>query len=260
MNRRIALVAVAVALALVGTFAVYSYAHNADKRAVAKTHSVTVLVAQKSVPAGTSWAEALKGRYLQEQKVPVDSAPSSAILSLSASVPVGQVATAAIAAGQIVLRPAFGEKAASTGILAIPAGKLAVSVTMSGSADVAGFVQNGSDIAIFVTFETSPVNAPAKPAIGGKLYGTKLVLARVGVIATSQAPPGDTNGTKTAANGTGTGVLLTLALSQDEAERLILAQQIGQLYLALLSDTSVTAPGNGVTNTGVFTPTPVFVK
>jgi pilus assembly protein CpaB len=258
MNRRIALVAVAIVLALVGTIAVYSYAHNADQRAVAKTQSTTVLVAQKAVPAGTTWSEALKGGYLQEQRVPVDSAPSSALSSLTALVPVGEVATAGIAAGQIVLRPAFGEKSATTGILAIPAGKMAVSVTMGSNADVAGFVQNGSEVAIFATFKLAA--SAASKAIGTDLYTTKLLFARVGVIATSQAPPGDLNGSKTAQNGGGAGVLVTLALSQAEAERIILAQQVGQLYLGLLSDTSVTAPDGGVTNVGVFSPAPIFVK
>ena len=49
MNRRIVLIAVAVVLALFGTFAVYSYAHNADERAVAGGRAVKVLVATKRV-------------------------------------------------------------------------------------------------------------------------------------------------------------------------------------------------------------------
>ena len=49
MNRRIVLIAVAVVLALFGTFAVYSYAHNADERAVAGGRAVKVLIATKRV-------------------------------------------------------------------------------------------------------------------------------------------------------------------------------------------------------------------
>ena len=263
MNRRIALVAVAVVLALVGTFAVYNYAHHADQRAVAKTRSATVLVAQKAVPAGTSWGDVLKGNYLQQEKVPVDSAPSSAISSLAASVPVEEVATADISAGQIVLRQTFGEKSVTTGILAIPAGKLAISVTMASNADVAGFVQNGSEIAIFSTFKLAPAktSTASKAAVGGAdLYATKLLFARVDVVATSQAPPGDLNGSKANANGNAGGVLVTLALTQAQAERIILAQQVGQLYLGLLSNTSVTAADGGVTNVAAFKPAPIFVK
>ena len=137
---------------------------------------------------------------------------------------------------------------------------------MASNADVAGFVQNGSEVAIFTTFKLAPVKtsagtpAASKAAVGTDLYATKLLFARVGVIATSQAPPGDLNGGKGTANGTGNGVLLTLALSQADAERLILAQQVGQLYLGLLSDNSVTAPDGGVTNVAAFKPAPIFVK
>jgi len=55
-------------------------------------------------------------------------------------------------------------------------------------------------------------------------------------------------------------VLVTLALTQAEAERIILAQQVGQLYLGLLSNTSVTAADGGVTNVAAFKPAPIFVK
>ena len=222
-----------------------------------------MLVAQKAVPAGTSWGDVLKGNYLQQEKVPVDSAPSSAISSLAASVPVEEVATADISAGQIVLRQTFGEKSVTTGILAIPAGKLAISVTMASNADVAGFVQNGSEIAIFSTFKLAPAktSTASKAAVGGAdLYATKLLFARVDVVATSQAPPGDLNGSKANANGNAGGVLVTLALTQAEAERIILAQQVGQLYLGLLSNTSVTAADGGVTNVAAFKPAPIFVK
>jgi pilus assembly protein CpaB len=263
MNRRVGLIATAIVLALIGTFAVYSYAHNADKRAVSKTRSAKVLIAQKRVSAGTSWSEARKGDALQEEKVPVDSVPSNAVPNLDASIPVDEVATADIEPGQIVVRPMFGTKAPSTGVLAIPAGKLAVTVQMSSSNDVAGFVQNGSEVAIFLTAKlTLPKGSPELAVFGGTdIYDTKMVLARVSVIATSQTPPGDLNGGKDSSSGNGS-VLVTLALTQDEAQRVILAQQIGSLYLGLLSDTSVTAPNGGVTNLDVGTSkrAPIFVK
>jgi pilus assembly protein CpaB len=260
MNRRIGLIALAVVLALVGTFAVYSYAHNADKRAVDATRSADVVFAVKQVPAGTSWADAIKGGYLSDEKVPVDSAPSTAIASTSVSIPLGQVATADIAAGQIVVRPMFGEKSATTGILAIPKGMLAISVSLAANADVAGFVQSGSQVAIFTTFKIKPAkNSPlnrSSVAGGADLYATKLLLPRVDVIATSQGAPSSLN-KNSAASGS---VLLTLAVSQQDAQRVILAQQTGQLYLGLLSDSSVTSADGGVLNSAIFKPAPIFVK
>jgi pilus assembly protein CpaB len=263
MNRRIGLIALAVVLAHVGTVAVYSYAHNADKRAVEATRSAKVIFAKKQIPAGTTWGDAIKGDYFAEEKVPVNSAPSIAIASTRTSIPLDEVATADIAAGQIVVRPMFGQKSATTGILAVPKGKMALAVTLPANADVAGFVQSGSQVAIFATFKlgkgkNSKLNA-VDTGGGTDLYATKLLLSRVDVIATSQDAPSDLNGGKNGNNST-TNVLVTLAVAQGEAERMILAQQIGQLYLALLSDSSVTAPDGGVLNAAIFKPTPIFAK
>jgi pilus assembly protein CpaB len=262
MNRRIGLIALAVVLALIGTVAVYSYAHNADKRAVDATQSAKVVYASKQIPAGTTWDDAKKGDYFTVEKVPVDSAPSNAIATTEVSIPRDQVATADIAAGQIVVRPMFGEKTATTGILAIPKGKMAVSVTLPSNADVAGFVQSGSQVAIFHTFKIGKGKNSSLPNVdiggGTDLYGSKLLLSRVDVIATSQDAPSDLNGGKS--NNSTTNVLVTLALSQPEAERMILAQQTGQLYLALLSDSSVTAPDGGVLNVLKFTPAAIYTK
>lgn len=266
MTRRIGLIALAVVLALVGTIAVYSYAHNADKRAVAATRSVQVVMVDRTVPAGTPWSDVVKGDYLSQERVPVNSAPSKAIGSLKVAIPDDQVATAQIAAGQIVVRQMFAKAEAATGILPIPEGKLAIAVSMSSSADVAGFVQPNSEVAIFMTAKLAKPNpgassAPVAGALGGAdLYVTKLLLPRVTVLATSQAAPADLNKGTAANNATDSGLLITLALTQQEAQQVILAQQTGQLYLGLLSTTSKTAPDGGVTNVGVFKPAPIFVK
>jgi pilus assembly protein CpaB len=265
MNRRIVTVALAVFLALVGTIAVFGYVHGADKRALAKTTAVRVVIADKRVPAGTTWQDAIKGGYLHADRVPADAAPSDAISSLGTSIPMDQVSSADIPAGQIVLRQMFGQKTAVTGAVAIPKGKIAVAVSMSGNADVAGYVQPSSEVAIFATFKLKADQTNAATGggtLGGTdLYATKLVLPRIQVLATSQNAPGDVNGGKSNGNGNGnSNVFVTLALSQAEAERVILAQQVGELYLGLLSDTSVTSPDGGTLGVARFKPTPIFVQ
>jgi pilus assembly protein CpaB len=263
MNRRIGLIALAVVLALIGTFAVYSYAHNADKRAVAATRHVQVVMADKAVPAGTSWADALKGHYLSQQNVPVNSKPDRAVGSLDVSIPTSEVATAQIAAGQIVVRQMFGKPSSATGILAIPKGKLAISVSLSDDADVAGFVQPSSQVAIFMTAKLSKTSTTTtQGALGDNadLYISKLLLPRTTVLATSQVAPSDLEKAGAGSSNSNGKELLTLAVTQQEAQQIILAQQTGQLYLGLLSDSSVTAPDGGDINVGLFKPTPIFVK
>lgn len=262
MNRRIVLIAVAVVLALVGTVAVYNYAHNADKRAVDSTKAAQVLIAQKQVPAGTKWSDAVKGGYFSQENIPANSAPASALASTSASVPADEVATADIASGQIVIRPMFSTKTPTTGVLAIPKGMQALSISLSSTADVAGYVESGSQIAIYATFKVTnqATGTTGTQSVGTDLYATKLLLPRVDVIATSQGAPADVTGVKGSSGAGTSNVTLTLSVSQQQAQQVILAQQVGTLYLTLLSDTSITNTGGGTVNLGTFKPTPIFVN
>jgi pilus assembly protein CpaB len=240
------LVMLAVVLALVGTGAVYLYVHNADKRAVESTRSAKVLIAVKSVPAGTTWSDAVKGGYFQQQSVPIKSAPSLAIPELNASVPLDEVAAGTITSGEVIVRPMFAPKTSAIGILPIPAKKMAVSFSFSSAAEVAGFIQPQSEVAVFVTYHIPGAGASTQNAANGQ--ATRVLLPRVLVLAT----PSSATGTLNQANGGGG--LITLALTQAEAEQVILASQTNTLYLGLLSDTSVTNADSGVTYKGPFLP------
>ncbi len=253
MKRRSVLVAAAVALALVGTLAVFAYVRGADKRAVSATKAAQVLIAHKQVPAGTSWSDAVKDGDLKVETVPASSVPESALTSMvDSGVSDSAVASADIASGQIVLNEMFGTASSNTGAVSIPKGDIAISVSMTSNADVAGFVQPGSEIAIFGTFQVTPQQVPgATTVLGTQPYLTSLVLPKVLVTATSQSAPTDVDGSKSASTSTvssGGTVLVTIAVSQAEAQQVINAQSAGTLYFALLSDSSVTATGGGTTN------------
>jgi pilus assembly protein CpaB len=263
MNRRIVLIAVAVVLALFGTFAVYSYAHNADERAVAGGRAVKVLIATKRVAAGTSWSDAVKSGNLTVQNMPASSAPQSALASLDEGVAQTAVAQSDIAAGQVVLREAFAAASAQTGVLGIPKGQLAITVSLGSDADVAGFVAPHSEVVIFMTAPLKDPNAAKskQSTTGGDLTVTRAVVPRASVIATSAASPTNLVGKSADGSAPTTGsVLVTLALSQADAERVITAQHVGQLYLGLLTDNSTVSQDGGVVNSGVFSPTPIWVK
>lgn len=260
MNRRIALIALAIVLALVGTFAVYAYAKSADKRAVADTRATSVVIATKRIPAGTSWADAVKGGYLTSEHLPAGSAPSSALSSVAqAEIGSNAVAEADIAPGQIVLHQAFGTATPKTGVLSIPKGDIAVSVTLNSGSNVANYVAPGSEVIVFVTAKLKGKRL-VDLSSNGDLYVNRTVVPRAKVLATSTAPTTEVAG---ANGGTATGdsnTLVTLALSQSDAQRVILQQQIGQLYLGLLSASSKVGMDGGVVNVGNFKPVPTWVN
>jgi pilus assembly protein CpaB len=273
MKRRIAIVALAVVLAAAGTGAVYAYVHKADQRALADTKAAQVLIADRAIPAGTKWSDVVAGGYVHTDRVPKSTVPQDALNSIAAPIGRSEVTGSDVGAGQVVLRQMFGDRKSATGALNIPSGQIAVSVDIPSYADVAGFVEPNSEVAIFGTYKLagkkSTNGTTSSPdAMGGQnndvgLYSTKLLLPRVTVLATSIQAPSDVTGASsigdTTSSNTST-VNVTLALPQKDAERLILSQTVGQLYLGLLSSDSVTAPDDGVINVAKFSPAPIFVK
>jgi pilus assembly protein CpaB len=253
------MIGLAVVLALCGTFAVYAYANHADQRAQAEVRGVEVLIVQNGIPAGTTWHDVRQGSYVKQEKVPANAAPADALAASSDEVPDAQVATTAIASGQVLVRSMFAEEqSAVTGPVAIPSGKIAVSVSLSSDADVAGYVQKGSQVAVFATYKLKTPNTEPT-SVGDNMYTTKLLLPKITVLATSQAAPSSVDGAKSTSSSQ-SDVIVTLAVSQTDAERLILSQQTGELYLGLLTTDSKTAPDGGVHNAGVFKPAPIFLN
>lgn len=273
MKRRIALVAAALVLALIGVTAVRSYVGQADARAVAGLDPVKAYVAQKPIPSGTSLSDAVAQGLATVKTWPRQTVPTDAIAQVTP--PLGNlVATGTIPAGTLLVQAAFGTKRQQqqTG-LPIPRGQIAVTISLSDPQRVGGFVEPGSQIAVFDTYNTlAAIGADGHAASGNhntaagdglsmgatKEHVTRLLLARVTVIAvgstvagaTTTAPAGgSTADTKSSSNNT---VLVTVALRQRDAEKLILASQTGSLYLGLLNQASQVAPSTGANNTNLF--------
>jgi pilus assembly protein CpaB len=272
MKRTIVAALAAVFLAIVGCAAVWMYAKSADSRALAGKQARTVLVATKAIPAGTSGAQIRDGGFVQAVHMPADSLPEDALPKIDSSLD-KLVLTSQVGARQLLLRGVFGEEASVSGGLPLPDGKLAVSVKMAASEQVAGYIVPGSKIAIFDTFDAVDARTPIPS--GEKLsftrdapQTTRILMPKVEVIAVgSRGMPnastaqnanpaagsaaGD-GGTANQAAGDMSGLLVTVAVTQEEAERLVHAVQTGTLYLALVNDSTTVTPGPGVTNKSLF--------
>jgi pilus assembly protein CpaB len=246
MRHRGALIVIAAVLAIAGTVGVYSYLKGADSRALADKQATSVIIAQKRIPAGTTIAKIKSGGYVRSDKVPASARPAGALLALD-EVAGTDVSLADVPSGQVVLESMFGKREPTTSGLKIPDGKLAVSITVATDADVAGYVQPGSEVAVFDTYMLLE-KGPAGAKQGGKPeddWATTLLLPRVPVLAVSQGPPnGDAKATAAQM------LVVTVAVDQADAERLIHVRQTGNLYLGLLTSRSVTAPTPGVDNQG----------
>jgi pilus assembly protein CpaB len=263
MKRTIVATIVAVVLALVGGVAVLLYAAGADARAVAGREPVEVLVAAKRVPAGTTGKALLAEGYVERVVMPAASVPSDAVSAIDAGLE-PLVVTSDLQARQLVLRGAFGEAAVSTGGLALPDGKVAVTVEIGDAERVAGHVEAGAEVAVFDTFTVAEgkVRVPSGDGLAtdhAYTQATRLLLPRVQVLAIGErVVVEDTKASKkkddseSDDNAAGQKVLVTLAVTQPEAEKLVLAATTGSLYFALLSDASQVQPGAGVDNGTLF--------
>ncbi len=265
MKRGMLAAVVAVLLALVGCAAVLVYAKGADNRALAGQKAVKVLIAAKGIPAGTTGQAIRDGKYAEVVTMPAGTVPADALAAIDDSL-LSQAVTADQQPHQLLLRGAFGTPAPNRGGLDIPDGMLAVSVAMRMPAQVAGYVQPGSAVAVFDTFNIAEGKGPAPVPAGDGLasnhaydQATRLLLPRVQVLAIGARSTDKASGSGGGLTGGGNSsssdaqtVLVTVAVDQDQAQRLVQAAQTGYLYLGLLGNTTDPHPGPGTDNYSLF--------
>jgi pilus assembly protein CpaB len=258
MKRRVLTIVLAVTLALLGSLAVLVYVNRADARAVAGQQAVTVLVAGKAIPSGTTGRDAKSS--LQQETLPASSVSSDAVAEITPDQE-ALVTSADLAKGQVLLKSMLTSAAQAAGALTIPDGKMAVTITLCAAEAVAGNVRVGSDVAVFDTLVVGDTagNATAQPNCAGQhkqqlgtgVSGTRVVVPKVRVIAIGPASSATANeDAKTTSSslsqGTGSAqdnmVLVTVAVDQVDAGRLILLTQTGLPYLALLGPNAQAKP------------------
>jgi len=260
----------AIVLASLGTGAVLAYVRQADQRSLAGQKAVTVLVAASQIPAGTSAGQALRDGLIKKQLVPASSVSGTAYVGSITPSLGGLVFSADVPSGELVLRPMLVSQVTATTGIAIPAGDVAVTIALCVPQAVAGYVNPGSQVAIFDTTGTgnggcssgggggssssSSSGGPGgQPSSKANTVNTRIVLPKVMVLAIGQATPAGATTTSSTAfsqstsnNSNGT-VLVTLAVDQSDAERVISLAESGLPYLALLgqSQTPATGPDHG---------------
>ncbi|MEV6600783.1 Flp pilus assembly protein CpaB [Actinoplanes sp. NPDC051346] len=266
MRRRLLAVLVAAVLAGVGCLAVVAYVRGADQRALAGRAAVWVFVSKQRIPAGTSAAAIRDGGYTERVQMPAGTVPGTALGEVGSQLD-GLVLTADLGPSQLLLRGMFAEPSQVTGGLAVPDGKLAVSVQVTAAARVAGYVRPGSRVAVFTTF-TMREGRGRVPAGDGLSSGhdynqaTRMLLPRVEVIAVGErgvagaVTAGDAPAVTPSAGASGAkpaaGMLVTVAVTQAEAEKLLHVSLTGVLSLALLDDTATVEPDEGIDNNSLF--------
>jgi pilus assembly protein CpaB len=243
VGRRVALLVAAIVIAAIGTTLVYLYAKQADDRAQADAQPQDVLVARELIPAGTTAEQAITDNLIETKSIAADDVAVNAVGTVEALS--GQVAITTIYQGQQILTDLFGTSVeAVSAIDSLPKGMIATSYEFTDTGRVAGFVNPGSRVSVFVTTNTG-TGDQAEPT-------TRLLLPDVEVLAVANLtvnPPAD----PTKANPEALPrALMTLALTQEQTEKMKFAVTVGELSLALRNDTSEVTPGPGVDANNLF--------
>ncbi|MDI1461707.1 RcpC/CpaB family pilus assembly protein [Catellatospora sp. KI3] len=249
MTRRILGMVLAIVLAVLGTASVLFYVNRTRNSVADGQTAVTVLVATQRIAAGTSGA-ALRSRTLfQEVVMPAGSLPDDTLTSLPAELD-DLVLTHDVQPRQLLLKGMFDAPTTLSGGIAVPDKMMAVSLKLAVEEEVGGFVRPGSQIAVFGTFEL--IDEAFKKATGQENHGTRLLLPRVEVLAVgAYGEDGVTSAQQRDSEAEATGkvtLLVTVAVTQADAEKLIHAVRGAELYLALLTDSSEVRPAVGVDN------------
>ncbi|MDN4163483.1 Flp pilus assembly protein CpaB [Nocardioides abyssi] len=243
-RRRILLIAAALVAAL-GAVLVFLYVRGADERAEDRFATVEVLRATAPIAKGEKIEDALAAGKVALEPVVSDQLLEGAQSDTTAFD--GLLALVPIYPGEQLIPAKFGgaaEVSADTG-LQLQKGQVTATVNLTDTARVAGFVNPGSQVAVFFNGSDPGTGQPF----------TRLLLPKATVLAVGSTTPVST----TVTDQTGQQVveqlprtLITLALSQADAERVTFAQGNGELAFALVGEGTTVRPGPGVTNQNLF--------
>lgn len=232
MGRRTVLLIAAILVAALGTTAVFLYASRAEDAAFAAQSPVQVLVATAGIASGTSGATVSSQGSVELKQLPAAAVPAGALSDLT---PVAELATlTSVFPGQVILKQMFGAQRDVSGGLTLPKGKMGVAVRLEDPERVAGFVRPGSEVAIFLTTEEGSGQNPTPSVTGVMLERVPVVAVGPSTVSTSTTTADGTTNTEEIPTA-----ILTLALNQQEAQKVIQGSATGSLYFGLLNKESV---------------------
>jgi Flp pilus assembly protein CpaB len=255
MRRRIILMLVAAVMAGFSSLAVVAYGHSADQRALNGAQGTWVLLATANIPADTTGADIRSRKLVRQVLMPARSVPSGALSKLDATFD-RLTLNAGLQPDQILMEGQFDHPAPATAspspTFQLPAGKIAVAVDLTIARQVAGNVDTGAVVTIFLT---KPNGTDTRDQT------TTIVIPKTTVISVGERP----KPTVAAPTPSGTGAtviptvvssapvdatagldryVVTVAVTQSEAEKLINGYNTGELHLGLVATPSVSpAPG-----------------
>jgi pilus assembly protein CpaB len=240
MRRRLLAAAAALVLAVLGAVVLLAYARGADQRAMAGLRTVQVLVVAQPIAAGTP-AEDL-AELVSTEQLPAAAGVPGRITDLADLA--GQVATAELQPGEQLLASRFAVPGSlqTPGTVAVPAGTEEVSVLLEPQRAVGGRLAAGDLVGVFVSLDP-----PATHAVLHRVLVTQVQGAPAPADSAAQAEADTASAGSSAPTAS---LMVTLALTAEQAEGVVFGAEHGSLWLSLepdgadLDETEVITPDN----------------
>lgn len=224
MSRRTLALVVAIVLAALAAAALVSYVQGVERRANEGAELVEVFVAKDAIPAGMRGEVAISQGLVVRESVPRRLVADGAISALEEIR--GKAAAVPILKGEQILAARFVEPERALAALPIPPNRQAMSVEVGIPPGVAGFIRPGDRISIMANLDVEATGDETQTV-------TRFLLQNIEVLQVGQLVTVVGSG-ESETQQTQNRVLLTLAVTPQEAEKLGFAVFNGDLYVTLL--------------------------
>jgi pilus assembly protein CpaB len=225
MKGRGLVVVLALIMATIATVGVYMYTNAPEEPA---GEQVPVVVSKVDIPARSDLGTLVKDDQFKIIQVPKVAVVDGAVTSID-QLRDKHNSVAILAGEQIPVARIVGEGTVPGGVLGIPDGHEAITMSVDASRAVAGAIQPGDNVTLYGTF--SEFSTPAGkhlPTMTTVVIPTAQVLS-VGLPVTGE----DALGVQQTQQTTGS-VSLTLALTPQDAARFVFTMETGSVWLGLL--------------------------
>jgi len=232
MKRNTTGIIVAVAIAAIATLVLVAYVRDAKDRAVSGEKLVDVLVATKSVTAGTPAAQL--GDATKSERVPAKVRPDGAIDNLKDVE--GLVTATDLVSGEQLLHARFtspGQVTKGVGEVKVPTGYVEVTLSLEPQRAVGGQIRPGDKIAVFGSVDS----AGGGDVAGTGVIGHQILVSNVQFENKSNEPSRDE--TKTVAPTAN--LLVTLAVDDTSAQKILFVADHGKVWLGAEQKTTLGA-------------------
>ena len=270
MKSRGVVVVLALILATIATAGVFLYSQGVKQDAIKGGDLRDVIVSKVDIAANTEMDELIAADQFELLQVPVDAVVEGAVTDLAQLR--GQRNTAFILAGEQIPISRVESGEIPGGVLGIPEGHQAISVSLEAPRAIAGALAGGDNVTIYATFTEVKINLVQKDFLKslqagnasglvsqGELpsFDTTVVLApEVEVLRVTRTtdPAAAEDSQQAEQQATQGPVSVTLAFLPDEAQRFVFAMELGQVYLSLLAPDETGTELDPLTFARVFLP------